>query len=169
MAAIDKLYVHSFYEYDELRKWAIAYYPELLFHFYDITVTYKQWENNCKDYAKRQFENAKKEFDKLKQLGDPFDRNIIVFKKIQCYREQGIEMPLENAIETVDYTVKAYQNTEEDWEELYSMPVMNTPLEVDRKLLWICPVPCVRKYLEEQCGYKTKWYHKLFWRGKKHF
>ena len=26
---------------------------------------------------------------------------------------------------------------------------MNTPFEVDKKLLWICPVPCVRKYLEE--------------------
>jgi hypothetical protein len=134
MAAIDKLYVHSFYEYDDLRRWAIAYYPELLFHFYDITITYKQWENNCKDYVKRQFENAKKEFDKLKQLGDPFDRNIIVLKKIQYYREQGIEMSLDNALETVDYTIKAYLNTEEDWENLYSMPIMNTPLEVDRKL-----------------------------------
>ena len=24
-------------------------------------------------------------------------------------------------------------------------------------------------WLKEHCGYKTKWYHKLFWRGKKHF
>ena len=54
-------------------------------------------------------------------------------------------------------------------EEEYTFPVMNTPLSIDRKLLWICPIPCVRKYLEEQCGYKTTWYHKLFWRGKKYF
>lgn len=54
-------------------------------------------------------------------------------------------------------------------EEEYTSPVMNTSFSVDKKLLWICPIPCVRKYLEEQCGYKTKWYHKLFWKGKKYF
>ena len=38
MAAIDKMYCHSYYEYDDLRKWAIVYYPQLLFYFYTITL-----------------------------------------------------------------------------------------------------------------------------------
>ena len=54
-------------------------------------------------------------------------------------------------------------------EEEYSFPVMNTSLNVDKKLLWICPIPCVRNYLKDQCGYKTRWYHRLFWKGKKYF
>ena len=56
-------------------------------------------------------------------------------------------------------------------EDSYTFPVMNTPLSVDRKLKWICPVPCVREYLHKQCGVNPKWewLYKIFWRGKKHF
>lgn len=45
------------------------------------------------------------------------------------------------------------------------------PHSVDRKLKWICPVPCVRVYLHKQCGVNPKWewLYKIFWRGKKHF
>lgn len=100
MAAIDKLYTDSFYEYDELRTWAIAYYPELLFYFYDICLTYKDFE-----------------------------------------KAGG------------------------------SIPIMNTPLKVDRKLKWICPVPCVREYLHKQCGVNPmrEWMYRFFWKGKKYF
>ena len=169
MAAIDKMYVHSYYEYDDLRRWAIAYYPELLFYFYDITTTYQQWEDNCRAYVKNQLKIAKNEYDKLSQFGEPTDKNTVVINKIQYYKEQGIELSMENVLECYNYTIRSYNKTAEDWEESYTCPIMNTPFEVDKKLLWICPVPCVRKYLEENCGYKTKWYHKLFWRGKKHF
>ena len=111
MAAIDKLYLSSYHEFKRLRTWAIAYYPELLFYFYDADLTWKEYIENR----------------------DEFIRNSA-------------------------------------WPDLnYEFPVMNTPLSVDRKLKWICPVPCVRKYLQEQCGVKTRWYHKLFFKGKKHF
>ena len=49
MAAIDKIYVHSYYEYDDLRKWAIVYYPQLLFYFYTITLDYKLWQKRSCD------------------------------------------------------------------------------------------------------------------------
>ena len=42
----------------------------------------------------------------------------------------------------------------------------NIPLDIDKKLLWICPVKCIRKYLKDKHGWKTRWYHKLFWKGK---
>ena len=78
--------------------------------------------------------------------------------------------PKEQAEDEVKYILRQYEKLQYDLlEDDYTFPVMNTPFEVDKKLKWICPAPCVRKYLEEHCGYKTKWYHKLFWRGKKHF
>ena len=166
MAAIDKMYVHSYYEYDDLRKWAIAYYPELLFHFYDITMDYQQWESNRRSWVEKNISDVKSDYERLGEFENETDA---VINKSNWYKEQGIEVPLYSIIEHVHYIMEAYNRTSEAWENLYSCPIMNTPFKVDKKLLWICPVPCVREYLEEQCGYKTKWYHKLFWKGKKHF
>ena len=45
MAAIDKLYLNDYSDYDLLRKWAVAYYPELLFYMYSST-TYTEWVNS---------------------------------------------------------------------------------------------------------------------------
>ena len=170
MAAIDKMYVHSYYEYDDLRRWAIAYYPELLFHFYTIDLTYLEWQKSVDRYVSDHIEMAKRHYERLGEFNTPDEAAYNQLKKLA---EQGIRLSIENTLESVKESVKwaieAHNRSESDWEDLYERAVMNTPLEVDRKLLWICPVPCVRKYLEEQCGYKTKWYHKLFWRGKKHF
>ena len=97
MAAIDKLYVRTYEEYDEVRRWALVYYPKLLIYFYSI------------DFRLEDFKHAQ--------------------------------------------------------------PITNTPFKVDMKLKWICPVPCVREYLHEQCGvnHKWEWLYKIFWRGKKYF
>lgn len=164
MAAIDKMYVHSYIEYDDLRRWAIAYYPELLFYFYDITMTYQQWESNCNAYAKRQIAIANRDYEKIGNA-----RSLAVENIIKHYKSVGYDCPREQAEEEAFAIIDAYNKTARDWEESYTCPIMNTPFDVDKKLLWICPVPCVREYLEKHCGYKTKWYHKLFWKGKKHF
>ena len=99
MAAIDKLYVRTYEEYDDLIRWALAYYPLLLFFFYDLKYTRDIFESGC------------------------------------------------------------------------SVPIANTTFNVDRKLKWICPVPCVRDYLHKQCGVNPKWewLYRIFWRGKKYF
>lgn len=99
MAAIDKLYVRTYEEYDEVRRWALVYYPKLLIYFYNIN--YPEW--------------------------------LFSSKK--------------------------------------DIPITNTTFNVDRKLKWICPVPCVREYLHKQCGVNPKWewLYKIFWRGKKYF
>lgn len=169
MAAIDKMYVNSYFDYDDLRLWAIIYYPKLLRYFYDITTTWQEWEDNRKTYVEHQRSIAETEYNKLKEFGDIHDKNTIVCKRIQYYKEQGIELSIDSVSRNFDYIINIYNKSTEDWEESYSCPIMNTPFSVDRKLLWICPVPCVRKYLEKHCGYKTRWYHKLFWRGRKMF
>ena len=167
MAAIDKMYVNSYYEYDDLRRWAIAYYPELLFHFYDITMTYQQWEINRKSYVDKQLETSKREYKKLGAFSSVSEAQYNL--KQHYLKMSGYVCPTEQAIEEAKCIINAYHKTANEWEDSYTFPIMNTPLFVDKKLLWICPVPCVRKYLAEHCGYKTKWYHKLFWRGKKYF
>lgn len=116
MAAIDKLYVHTFEEYAEVKLWALVYYPKLLLYFYNISISYKEFNA----LRKKWFTNTK----------------------------------IEN-ISMDDYT----------------FPIMNTPCKIDRKLKWICQVPCVREYLHKQCGVNPKWewLYRIFWRGKKYF
>ena len=168
MAAIDKMYCHSYYEYDDLRKWAIVYYPQLLFYFYTITLDYTLWQKNVDswlDMTKRHL------IMDLIKIGNANNTNDAIQNLIKYYKEPAnYDCPYEQAKSEVDdiFTRKTLLDAGM-LEEEYTFPVMSTPLSVDRKLLWICPIPCVRKYLEEQCGYKTKWYHKLFWRGKKYF
>lgn len=169
MAAIDKMYVHSYYEYDDLRKWAIVYYPELLFYFYDITFTNERYEKNKNEWLMHEKIIIKKEYQKI---GNPMDIPCdSVQKLIEHYKKTAdYDCPKEQAEYEVHYIMDRYQDMlDGTLEDNYTFPVLNIPLKVDRKLLWICPVPCIREYLEKQCGYKTKWYHKLFWRGKKHF
>lgn len=116
MAAIDKLYVHSFYEYEEVKRWALVYYPKLLLYFYNISLTYKEYHENRRTWV----------------------------------------LNSRNASAS---------------EDEYTFPIMNTPLSIDRKLKWLCPVHCVREYLHKKCGANPKWewLYKIFWRGKKHF
>ena len=169
MAAIDKLYVHSWYEYDDLRRWAMAYYPELLFYFYDIDIKYKDWENNVRAYVDNNMDIAKRDFKKL----GPYSSKAEAEYNLKKYYKKtaNYDCPTEQAIDEVNYIIEAYMRKTAEWEELYFHPITSTPLSVDRKLKWICPVPCVRKYLHEQCGVSQKWewLYKIFWKGKKHF
>ena len=142
MAAIDKMYVHSYYDFNMFRKWALVYYPELIFYMYDFDLSYEEFIRNKVQWLSNTKAIIKKDYARLGKFEHPEDAVINV---IEHYKK------------TANYDCpKAF-------------PVINTPYKVDKKLLWICPVPCVREYLEKHCGYKTRWYHKLFWKGKKHF
>lgn len=169
MAAIDKMYCHSYYEYDDLRKWAIVYCPQLLFYFYTITLDYTLWKKNVNSWLDTTKRHIMQELSM--RLGGANNNDEAIQNLIKYYKESAnYDCPYEQAKSEVDDIFERKALLDADMlEEEYTFPVMNTPLSVDRKLLWICPIPCVRKYLKEQCGYKTKWYHKLFWRGKKYF
>jgi len=168
MACIDKLYVKSYFEYDDLRKWAIVYYPQLLWHFYDITLDYNKWKTNINSWVENQKMILSRE---LAKIDNEEDLRIASFKLIRHYQNSAdYDCPYEQAEYEVKSIFKRKKLIETDQiENEYETPVMNTPIKVDKKLLWTCPLPCVRRYLEEQCGYKTRWYHKIFWRGKRYF
>lgn len=167
MAAIDRMYVHSYYDFEMLRKWALVYYPELIFYFYDFDLTYEEWKRNREFWIGTNMEIARRDYGKITPFSSIAEAEYNLKKH---YKESAnYDCSTEQAVEEALDIIRRYKMKLEDWEEKYEIPVTNTPLSVDRKLLWICPIPFVREYLEEQCGYKTRWYHKLFWRGKKHF
>ena len=170
MAAIDKMYVHSYYEYDDLRRWAIAYYPELLFYFYDITFTWSRYADDVKEWAELEKKIIKNGYAKL---GYSCSMNESIKSLQRFYKEtSGYDCPKEQARWEVKDIMSKYDKLKHGLlEDDYTFPVMNTPFKVDNKLKWICPVPCVREYLHKQCGVNPKWewFYKLFWRGKKHF
>lgn len=167
MAAIDKMYVRSYYDFDMLRKWALVYYPELIFYFYDFDLTYEEWKRNREFWIGTNMEIARRDYEKITPFSSVSEAEYNLKKHYKMSADY--DCPTNQAIEETKDIIDRYNRKVEDWEEMYTIPVTNTPLSVDRKLLWICPIPFVREYLEEQCGYKTRWYHKLFWRGKKHF
>lgn len=163
MAAIDKLYVKDYFTLDEIRLWATVYYPKLFLYFYSDarTMTYQDFE-----------------LYKREQTG----------WIMGCLHDAWTRISSDGTIDTaIDFLQKeykmSYRDAEREAKECYNdyrkskaeiaseveYPIMNTPPKVDKKLLWICPIKRVREYLLNNCGYKTRWYHKLFWRGKKTF
>lgn len=170
MAAIDKLYVREYYEYDDLLRWSIAYYPELLFYFYSTHLTYNDFEKMKKDKVKEIREANEKELKKIGGKG--LDFFGAVENLHNYYKETAdYDAPHEQCIREVKDILETASKTDDELEDMFRYPCLNTPLSVDRKLKWICPVPCVRRYLQEQCGVDPKWelLYCIFWKGKKHF
>ena len=129
------------YELEELRRWAMVYYPKLLL-WLDIDYTEKTFEDSkariatsYKDFVNTRWKNI---------ASDGTVNSAVAYLISQGYSE-------EDAIDDI------------------KISIINTPSKIDRKLKWICPVECVREYLKNQCGMKEHWYYKLFCRGRKYF
>ena len=169
MAGIDKLYVKSYEDYDEIRRWALVYYPELLLYFYDIDMTYSQFEKYRNEWAIREHKRAAHAFKTL--CDGCTDNAAAAANVIKYYRNNGYECPSEQAKDEALSTIESYNRTYDEWLDMYSMPIMTTPLNVDRYLKWRCPVRSVREYLHTHCGVDEKYefIYKLFFKGKKHF
>lgn len=168
MAAIDKLYLNDYSDYDQLRKWSIVYYPELLFYMYSTT-SYTEWVNSREAWVETIVLCHKKDlerFGKFENEKEAINNLIKHYKKTANY-----DCSYKQAKEEYLDCMRNLNKSKYELELEYRFPVMNTPLSVDRKLKWICPVPCVREYLHKQCGVNPKWewLYRLFWKGKKHF
>lgn len=159
MAANDKLWITDYYELEELRRWAMVYYPKLLL-WLDIDYTEKTFED-----SKARLATSYKGFVDTRWKNIAYNDTInaaIAYLKIQGYSE-------EDATEEANTVYREYKADMRTIYDNTKISIMNTPLKIDRKLKWICPVECVREYLKNQCGVKERWYYKLFWRGKKYF
>lgn len=166
MAAIDKLYLNDWYEFDRLVRWSICYYPKLLNYMYDWRMTYKDWDKAMKESIKSTKQIFKRELEKIG--GKDVSLKVGIYNLIDHYRKDAdYECSYEQAKEEVEYILKRANMSDDELEADYQRHVMLCSYKIDRKLLWICPLPEVRKYLYEQCGYKKRWewLYKLFWKG----
>ena len=166
MAAIDKIYAKSFYEYDKILKWVLIYYPKMLVNFYDIHRTAENWQSSEDYYVEHQkmiFEEA------MKKLGNFETNEEAIQNLIKHYADVGYECPYEQAKSEVEYILENAEYTDVEIAMMHTVPIACPTFKQDKILKWRCPIPFVREYLESHCGYKTKWYHKLFFKGKKSF
>ena len=170
MAAIDKLHLRNWHEFDRLVRWSICHYPELLNYMYDWRMTYKDWDKAMKASIKMTKKINARDLEKIG--GKDVSLRDGIYNLIDHYRKEAdYECSYDQAKEEVEYVLKIANMSDDELEEEYSRPIMSTLCEIDRKLLWICPLPEVRKYLYEQCGYKKRWewLYRMFWKGKKEF
>lgn len=160
MAGIDKLYVESYEDLIDLIVWSDLYYPKLLYYIYKDMFTISKSEFNKRIDAIATH-NQEVAVSTWKQISPNDTINCAVATMMYLY-----DMSEKEATEEAIYSRKRAKMSLTEFKRGVKLPVMNTPLEVDRKLKWICPLPFVRKYLQLQCGVKEHWYYKLFWKGK---
>ena len=171
MAAIDKLYLKNYDEYDQLRRWAIVYYPELLLSLYNISLSWERFiehKDEWVQYRRREIESNYEKIGDFKTLEEAV--TTMMKLKREIFGDNAFISDIQVKYE-VEGIIENYNKTTDELCDEYSFPVMNCPFSVDRKLKWICPLPFVREYLHEQCGVNPKWewLYKLFWKGKKYF
>jgi hypothetical protein len=156
MAAIDKMYLKDYYVFDEFRLWCLIHNPKLLKHFYHWNLTQQEWskyKENKYQYDKRTCDNC-----------HPYFSNIESLK--QYYSQVDIKLPLEQLEHEVEEHLQWYKklNNKTTYIESVALLIANFSCKEDKYLLWHCPIEEVREYLIKQCGYKERWYYKLFFK-----
>ena len=163
MAALDKIYVSDYWDLVELRNWAMAYYPKLILYFYNWA-----WEVNEKEFLECKRTLAKRAYKEAHTGWEKYSKDGTLNGAI-AYLMEKYEITNEQAWEEATSMLEDFNKSLNDWEGEITLPIVNLPFKVCKYLKWRCPVSCVRKYLQENCGIKEHWYYKLFWKGKKHF
>jgi hypothetical protein len=156
MAAIDKMYLKDYYVFDEFRLWCLIYNPKLLRHFYHWNLTQQEWYEMKDNKYQTQRKIYDMEFDK---------RSTIELLK-KDYKKFGYNAPIEQLEYEVSSFLAEFESLKDvkTYIENIELSVANFSCKEDRYLLWHCPIEEVREYLTKQCGYKERWYYKLFFK-----
>ena len=156
MAAIDKMYVKDYYVLDEIRLWCLIHNPKLLRHFYYWNMTYKDWRQWKENY-----------YNTSKEINDKHMQYASTIESLQEYYEkQNYNAPYKQLMNEVMDTLTQNEalKDKEQFIENSVLAIANFSCEDDKYLLWHCPIEEVREYLTKQCGYKERWYYKLFFK-----
>ena len=156
MAAIDKMYLKDYYVFDEFRLWCLIHNPKLLKHFYHWNLTQQEW-NKWKENI----------YNRSKEMNDCYMSYAYTIESLQdYYKKSGYIASYDQVCDEVDGALKEHEalKDKQTYIENITLPVTNFSCKEDRYLLWHCPIEEVREYLIEQCGYKEKWYYKLFFK-----
>lgn len=156
MAAIDKMYLKDYCVFDEFRLWCLIHNPKLLKHFYHWNMTQQEWSKrkaNKYQYDKKTCDNCHTYYANIESLK-------------QYYLQVDIKLPLEQLERKVEEHLQWYKklNNKTTYIENITLPITNFSCKEDRYLLWHCPIEEVREYLTKQCGYKERWYYRLFFK-----
>lgn len=168
MAAIDKMYLRDYSIFDKFRLWCIVHKPTLLYHFYNWNMNEKEWDEwkeQCYNSHKEILEQAHKYCSSFKKLRKHYDDLSKVIE--EKYPNEFLDKVSDEQIkEEVQEHLKGWKEIQnkETWIENLKLPITNFSCEEDKYLLWHCPIEEVRDYLINQCGYKEKRYHKLFFK-----
>jgi hypothetical protein len=156
MAAIDKMYLKDYYVFDEFRLWCLIHNPKLLKHFYNWNMTQQEWSR----YKENKYHHDKKLCDRL----HPYFSNIESLQ--QYYLQFGIKVSPGQLSHEVSEHLHWYEKlkSKEKCIEDCDVAVTCFSCKEDKYLLWYCPIQEVREYLIKQCGYKERWYYKLFFK-----
>ena len=156
MAAIDKMYLKDYCVFDEFRLWCLIHKPKLLKHFYHWNMTQQEWDNMKESVYRHNKESN--------------DRHLIYAYSVESlqeyYQERGYDAPLVQLMAEVNGVLKVQEalKDKKSYIENFRIAVTNFSCKEDKYLLWHCPIKEVREYLTKQCGYKEKWYYKLFFK-----
>lgn len=156
MAAIDKIYLKDYYVFNEFRLWCLIHNPKLLKHFYYWYLTPTAW-----DKWKEDIYQSRKEIS---------DRELKYASTIELlrehYKKSGYNPSLEQLEEEVEGILTEVEKLKDKttYIENITLPITNFSDKEDKYLLWHCPIKEVREYLTKQCGYKDRWYYKLFFK-----
>ena len=156
MAAIDKMYLKDYCVFDEFRLWCLIHKPKLLKHFYHWNMTQQEWDNMKESVYRHNKESN--------------DRHLIYAYSVESlqeyYQERGYDAPLVQLMAEVNGVLKVQEalKDKKSYIENFRIVVTNFSCKEDKYLLWHCPIKEVREYLTKQCGYKEKWYYKLFFK-----
>ena len=156
MAAIDKMYLKNYYVFDGFRLWCLIHNPKLLKHFYHWNTTRQEWDK-CKE---NKYHYNKKLCDNL----HPYFSNTASLE--QYYLQIDVKLSPNQLVNEVTEHLQLYDKLKNKakYIENCSLAITNFSCKEDRYLLWHCPIEEVREYLTEQCGYKERWYYKLFFK-----
>ena len=156
MAAIDKMYLKDYCVFDEFRLWCLIHKPKLLKHFYHWNMTQQEWDNMKESVYRHNKESN--------------DRHLIYAYSVESlqeyYQERGYDAPLVQLMAEVNGVLKVQEalKDKKSYIENFRIAVTNFSCKEDKYLLWHCPIKEVREYLTKQCGYKERWYYKLFFK-----
>jgi hypothetical protein len=148
MAAIDKLYVHTFQEYKELKLWALIYYPKLLLYFYNISLTYNECDENRREWVINTKEVHERDF---KKLGD-FKTIEEAITNLQEYykKSANYKCPFSQADDEVEYIMTRLKHLQEEY--FLDLPLASS-LKHAKKFLYNIPknvFNLIKKVDEEQ-------------------
>ncbi|MCM1031575.1 MAG: hypothetical protein NC410_09085 [Oscillibacter sp.] len=165
MAAIDKIYVSNFQDFDDFRKWVMIYYPKMSRYFYNYFMSESEFDKWMEEVYQSRIEKITKTYEKFEgSLGVEKVKEHLF--QLYC-NESNLFDVSHDAQSIIDDFLDTKRLNKDDFIEKHChVPITNFPCRCDKILLWRCPIPFVRDYLKKNCGYKTKWYHKLFWKGK---